>query len=272
MGTKSYNCAFAAESKTLGAGRVTRVARPPQGCNFQVYQIRTSQGCFIRKTGDTDAKIAGLEREAVLLSSIGPSYYPFVPTFAGRIGRAFYFCYLPGTDGATAWGRADRHKREEYAVQFGAALRCVHGWTPPLPYPATDWLSDAVQHCTAHAMNASAAIEDTNSIFNNWNTDAVAAELEADCQKWQTKLAWSHGDWCLPNVLFQNGTVSGVIDWSDGEWKDKRYDLATGVWTIRRNSPQDPAVPCYHAAFLRGYGFDGEVQDLRFFEALYTLL
>ena len=42
-------------------------------------------------------------------------------------------------------------------------------------------------------------------------------------------------DWCLPNVLANNGRLTGAIDWSNGGYADRRYDIATGLWSLRRS-------------------------------------
>jgi Phosphotransferase enzyme family len=70
---------------------------------------------------------------------------------------------------------------------------------------------------------------------------------------------YSHGDWCLPNVLATDGHITGIVDWSDGGFADRRLDLGTGLWTLRynlcslRNAPTD-CLAC-ETAFLQGYGW-----------------
>jgi aminoglycoside phosphotransferase len=80
---------------------------------------------------------------------------------------------------------------------------------------------------------------------------------------------FSHGDWCLPNVLAENGKITGIVDWSDGGFADKRVDLGTGLWTLRynlcslRNAPQD-CLAC-ETAFLEGYGWEEGSEPLQHF-------
>jgi hypothetical protein len=70
---------------------------------------------------------------------------------------------------------------------------------------------------------------------------------------------FSHGDWCLPNVLSENGQITGIVDWSDGGFADRRTDLGTGLWTLRYNlrSLRDAPTDCLacETAFLEGYGW-----------------
>ncbi len=78
-----------------------------------------------------------------------------------------------------------------------------------------------------------------------------------------------HGDYCLPNVLVDpGGRAVGAIDWSDGGYADRRWDLATACWTIMFNLHSRD----YIQPFYEGYGYAGPPEDLDLFEALYALL
>ncbi len=47
---------------------------------------------------------------------------------------------------------------------------------------------------------------------------------------------FSHGDFCLPNVFFENGKVSGFIDLGDAGIADKWYDIALGYRSLKHNA------------------------------------
>src|SRR6266853_984497 len=44
-----------------------------------------------------------------------------------------------------------------------------------------------------------------------------------------------HGDYCLPNVLVEEGRLSGLIDLGGAGLGDPQDDLAAGVWTLQYN-------------------------------------
>jgi kanamycin kinase/aminoglycoside 3'-phosphotransferase-3 len=46
---------------------------------------------------------------------------------------------------------------------------------------------------------------------------------------------FSHGDFCLPNVFFEDGKVSGFIDLGDAGIADRWYDIALGYRSLKHN-------------------------------------
>lgn len=51
----------------------------------------------------------------------------------------------------------------------------------------------------------------------------------------------AHGDYCLPNLFFENGTISGYIDLGRAGIADKWQDIALCVRSIRHNFGTDAA-------------------------------
>lgn len=63
------------------------------------------------------------------------------------------------------------------------------------------------------------------------------------------ELVFTHGDYCLPNVIMENQRVSGYIDWGRAGVADKYQDLALAIRSISYNFGKD-----YVPYFLAGYG------------------
>src|SRR6266481_5641692 len=59
-----------------------------------------------------------------------------------------------------------------------------------------------------------------------------------------------HGDYCLPNVLVEEGRLSGLIDLGGAGLGDPQDDLAAGVWTLQYNYG-----PGHAREFLDAYGW-----------------
>jgi len=71
-----------------------------------------------------------------------------------------------------------------------------------------------------------------------------------------------HGDYCLPNVLVENGRLSGLVDVGLSGLGNPETDLAAGVWTL--NYIYGPG---FARRFLEAYGWppmsDAAIEKLR---------
>ena len=58
-----------------------------------------------------------------------------------------------------------------------------------------------------------------------------------------------HGDYCLPNVLVEDGRLTGLVDVGRSGLGDPRDDLAAGLWTLHYNFGHG-----FGPQFLESYG------------------
>ena len=61
-----------------------------------------------------------------------------------------------------------------------------------------------------------------------------------------------HGDYCLPNILFEKRRFTGFIDLGNGGVGDRHVDLFWGAWTLLFNLKTDR----YRQRFFDAYGRD----------------
>ena len=67
-------------------------------------------------------------------------------------------------------------------------------------------------------------------------------------------LVFTHGDYCLPNIILEGGALSGVIDWDHAGLADPYVDLEACIWSIRYNYGGD--AERLAPLFLREYGLE----------------
>jgi aminoglycoside phosphotransferase len=65
----------------------------------------------------------------------------------------------------------------------------------------------------------------------------------------QSGYVFTHGDACLPNFIFRDGKLEGIIDIGDAGINDLEVDLAAAVWTLNNNCGPGYALP-----LLKAYG------------------
>ena len=69
-------------------------------------------------------------------------------------------------------------------------------------------------------------------------------------------LVFTHGDYCLPNVMMDRDEVSGFVDWGRAGVADRYKDIALVVRSLERNTGEDLA-----AAFFEAYGLSSPDAD-----------
>jgi aminoglycoside phosphotransferase len=62
-------------------------------------------------------------------------------------------------------------------------------------------------------------------------------------------LVFTHGDYCLPNIIIHEGKVNGFIDWGRAGIADRYQDIALAVRSITRNFGKE-----YTETFFEEYG------------------
>jgi kanamycin kinase len=76
----------------------------------------------------------------------------------------------------------------------------------------------------------------------------------------------THGDYCVPNNVFDRGRLSGFVDLGDLGVADRWRDLAVATWSLERN-----IGPGWEDLFLRTYGVERDPSRTRFYRLLYDL-
>lgn len=98
-------------------------------------------------------------------------------------------------------------------------------------------------------------------------TPATAlATLEATAPA-EEDLVVCHGDYCAPNVLLQDGRVSGYVDLGELGVADRWWDIAVGAWSVGWNFGVG-----LEPLFYESYGVVPDPDRIRFYRLLYDLV
>ncbi len=90
----------------------------------------------------------------------------------------------------------------------------------------------------------------TRTIFSDQLSDIKKGMPEVE------DLVFTHGDYCLPNVMFQDGRLSGYIDLGYAGVGDRYLDFVAARGTIRRNLGEEWIGP-----FFQAYGLEEPDQE-----------
>lgn len=139
---------------------------------------------------------------------------------------------VPGTP-AYQLERSERVNAVRVAAE---ALRAIHGLDPRgCPYRNT----------AANRIGEARASKDPEI---HRALDGLEASMPDE------DLVFTHGDYCLPNIILKGVALSGVIDWAHGGIGDPYADLESCMWSIGYNYGEDAEK--LKQRFLRVYDLE----------------
>jgi len=145
---------------------------------------------------------------------------------------------VPGTSSY----QLEKSERENAVRVVADALRTIHGLDPRgCPYMNT----------VATRIGEARSSKDPE-------THRALDRLEASTP--DEDLVFTHGDYCLPNIILDGGALSGVIDWDHGGLGDPYTDLEACIWSIGYNYGED--AERLKQLFLREYRLE-EVDEAK---------
>jgi len=81
---------------------------------------------------------------------------------------------------------------------------------------------------------------------------------------------FTHGDYCLPNIIVNDGRLSGVIDWDYSGLADAYVDLVSCIWSIRYNFGEE--ADTLISLFLENYGVELDQAKFGFYKRLNEII
>jgi aminoglycoside phosphotransferase (APT) family kinase protein len=245
-------------------GRIKRLSYPQQGCTSDSAIAESEHGTYLIKRSRGPQFSAWLAQEYRVLAALAASPLP--------VPRPHHFLRRSTPSGAEAWlvmdclpgaslrtvlqGNQAAATRSHLLRAFGQVLAAIHAAPAPpnltqVDRPWLDRMLDTAAHNLAH-YHVDGSPDLLERLQGSRPADVPATLI--------------HGDFTLDNVLIVGNAISGVIDWSGGDWGDPRYDLALAI----RPEPEAFGNQADLRAFFEGYGRRPLSDDEhRYFNGLY---
>jgi kanamycin kinase/aminoglycoside 3'-phosphotransferase-2 len=257
--------------KRVLSPREIAVAKPVQlGESGAAVFALPQPGDFV-KIAPIDAAGAAfsLRREADVLKHLaGIAPVPRMLAYVEAEGHAIL--RMSGIAGLDASSARLHAQPERLAFALAHALRRLHALSVAAHARFDRRLAVTVAEAETRASAGVVDLDDLDDGREASTLDALVVQLRATRPRAED-LVPTHGDYCLPNVLFDPDTyaLTGFVDLGRFGIADRHQDLALGVRSLSRNLPRGD----YSEPFLRAYaeGLDGFTVDrekLAFYQLL----
>lgn len=151
---------------------------------------------------------------------------------------------------------------EKIVQLLAAGLRAIHA-IPIRDCPFDMTLDQEIERARDNVVNG--LVDEAD--FAGTRLGRSAAELFEELlskRPADEDLVFTHGDYCLPNVMVDRGGISGFVDWGRAGVADRYKDIALVVRSLERNSGEDLAL-----AFFETYGLSGyDAEKIEYYKLL----
>jgi kanamycin kinase len=148
---------------------------------------------------------------------------------------------------------------------MGQGLRGFHEAVDEEWCPFRFDLDHALDH-VARRVDTGAIGSDFHDIHAGFTPETALARLRSTRPDHED-LVVCHGDYCAPNMLLENGRVTGYVDLGELGVADRWWDVAVGAWSAGWNFGQE-----HEARFYEGYGIEPDPERIRFYRLLYDVV
>ncbi len=170
---------------------------------------------------------------------------------------------LPGRDATDPVWRDDRRA---LVLALGRGLRAFHEAVGEDRCPFRFEVARALEHVSRRVRRGDIDRTDLHAEHASLTPAAALTQLEATAPA-DEDLVVCHGDYCAPNVLLEQGVVTGYVDLGELGVADRWWDIAVGSWSAGWNFGVE-LEPC----FYEGYGIVPDAARVAFYRLLYDLV
>ena len=233
----------ASEIMQLDGARVAHDAVGRLGARIQRLVLATGAQAYLKTAPHGGPEDLALERDRLRWLH-GRLPVPEVLAFhATHDTEQLLISALPGVPAHELTGDA----RDGVPALLADVLRRIHAVElAGCPFRATT----RDELAAAEALRAHGAIDEPAFTAATGLSPAAAIEElhAAPAAAIPLDISWTHGDFCLPNVLIDHGRVAGIIDWGLARVGDPARDLTLLEDSLRYNLG-DAAVAAFYAAW-----------------------
>ncbi|MGA0124934.1 MAG: phosphotransferase [bacterium] len=171
---------------------------------------------------------------------------------------------IAGTNGT----EPDLKANPELLVSLLAnALRYFHDHAPVSNCPFDFRLETSLEHVSKRAQLGLIQPEKHfHPEFQHLSLDEALSFLQEQ-QPSSTKEVVCHGDYCVPNILFDHNQLQGFVDLGELGVADVWWDLATATWSLNWNLGEG-----WEEMFLNEYGIGANPEAIIYYRLLYDLV
>lgn len=167
------------------------------------------------------------------------------------------YMLLSNVSGTSAHKITNQFTKEEIVKVCAEALQKIHKIDiSSIPIRYKNSLENELKRICQDVKNNMIDVEAFKKA-NNSKTPRIVLEYLIDKKSIFNIEVFTHGDYCLPNILVFNKENYGFVDWSQAGIGDRYRDLSPMVKSITRNFGE-----MYSTLFLKYYGIDKDKINL----------
>lgn len=171
---------------------------------------------------------------------------------------------IQGLNGTEVELKADP---ENLVRLLACALRFFHDHAPVEACPFDFRLDSALKHISKRAQLGLIHPEQHfHPEYQHFSVDQALAFLH-EHRPPPSKSVVCHGDYCVPNILFQNNCLQGFVDLGELGVADVWWDLAVATWSLNWNLGNG-----WEDLFLKEYGVSYDHHKNIYYRLLYDLV
>ncbi len=231
------------------------------GCSkARVFKCIVEENVHYLKIDEIDS-IFSLEREKIILDwLVRKLEVPEVIYFGQKENNEFLL--LSEIQGEVSFKAKTNNEKRRNIKILADGLKKIH--SIPISTCPIDNSLDKLLQLAKQRMESKEI--DSSQFDERWSFKKPEEVFDEIVKLKPTKLdlVFTHGDYCLPNILVKEGKISGFVDWSWGGISDRYFDFAAVIWSIGYNYGDE-----WVKYFIEDYGIDNFDWDkLRFFQML----